>query len=211
MSNYKKFAFVLVLLSAIAALASTTGSITGAVTDATGSVIQGGKVIATNTDTGITNSTITNANGSYAFPTLPVGHYSIRIQASGFSEFQETNIVLDVNTALRIDAKLQVSSVAQNVDVTANTIQVDTISTQLGDVIGSKSMTSLPLNGRSYTDLLALQPGVVPDRVAEQGIGDVRRPIGRGLRRTGRRHQGGVARNERPAGGRPGEARPRTH
>jgi hypothetical protein len=163
MSNYKKFVFSLLLLSGTAALASITGSVTGVVTDASGSVIQGAKVTATDTDTGISNSTTTNATGSYSFPNLPIGRYSIRVEAKGFSDFHETGIVLDVNTALRIDARLQVSSVAQNVEVTANTIQVDTISTQLGDVIGSKSMTSLPLNGRSYTDLLALQPGVVPE------------------------------------------------
>ena len=163
MSNYTKLALALVLFSATAALASITGSVTGVVTDATGSVIQGAKVTATNTETGISSSAIMNAAGSYSFPNLPIGRYSVRVEANGFSEFQETGIVLDVNTALRIDAKLQVSSVAQNVDVTANTIQVDTISTQLGDVISSKSMTSLPLNGRSYTDLLALQPGVVPE------------------------------------------------
>lgn len=163
MSNYKKLAFFLVLLSATVALASITGSITGAVTDATGSIIQGAKVTAINSDTGIANSTVTNSDGSYAFPNLPIGRYSVRVEAKGFSEFQETGIVLDVNTALRIDARLQVSSVTQNIDVTANAIQVDTISTQLGDVIGSKSIISLPLNGRSYTDLLALQPGVVPE------------------------------------------------
>ena len=163
MSNYKKLVFSLLLLSGTAALASITGSVTGVVTDASGSVIQGAKVTATDTDTGISNSTTTNATGSYSFPNLPIGRYSIRVEAKGFSDFHETGIVLDVNTALRIDARLQVSSVAQNVEVTANAIQVDTISTQLGDVIGSKSMTSLPLNGRSYTDLLALQPGVVPE------------------------------------------------
>jgi len=163
MSNYKKLVFSLLLLSGTAALASITGSVTGVVTDASGSVIQGAKVTATDTDTGISNSTTTNASGSYSFPNLPIGRYSIRVEAKGFSDFHETGIVLDVNTALRIDPRLQVSSVAQNVEVTANAIQVDTISTQLGDVISSKSMTSLPLNGRSYTDLLALQPGVVPE------------------------------------------------
>ena len=150
-------------LLASASLASVTGSITGVVTDAKDSVIQGAKVVATNTDTGIATSTITNADGSYSFPNLPIGRYTVRIVAKGFSQFNETNIVLDVNTALRIDARLQVSSVTENIEVSANAVQVDTISTQLGDVIGSTSMTSLPLNGRSYTDLLALQPGVVPE------------------------------------------------
>lgn len=152
----------LFLLTA-AAFGGVTGSITGRVTDKTGGVISGATVTAQNVETRITSSTTTNTAGSYSFPDLSIGHYSIQIQAAGFADFQETGIVLDVNTALRVDATLQVRTVAQHVEVNANAVQVDTISTQLGEVIGSTSMTSLPLNGRSYTDLLALQPGVVPD------------------------------------------------
>jgi hypothetical protein len=151
------------LIACTIAFAAVTGSISGRVVDATGSVISGAKVTATDAGTGIVTTTTTNVDGAYSFPQLPIGHYTVRVNAAGFSEFQETNIVLDVNTALRVDATLQVSSVAQNIQVTANAVQVDTISTQLGDVISSTSMTSLPLNGRAYTDLLALQPGVVPD------------------------------------------------
>lgn len=151
-----------VLLLTAAAFASVTGSITGRVTDSTGSVIPGATVTATNVETHIVTSTTSNADGTYSFPDLAVGHYSIRVKAAGFSAFQESGIVLDVNTALRIDAALKVGSVSQQVEVSASTVQVDTISTQLGQVIGSTAMTSLPLNGRAYTDLLALQPGVVP-------------------------------------------------
>ena len=97
MSNYTKLALALVLFSATAALASITGSVTGVVTDATGSVIQGAKVTATNTETGISSSAITNAAGSYSFPNLPIGRYSVRVEANGFSEFQETGIVLDLS------------------------------------------------------------------------------------------------------------------
>jgi hypothetical protein len=94
-----------------------------------------------------------------------VGHYNIKIQAAGYSEYQQTGVVIDVNSALRIDVKLKVGEVTQHIEVSANVLQVDTETTQLGEVIGGKSMTSLPLNGRSYTDLLALQPGVVPSSV----------------------------------------------
>jgi len=150
------------LLLTAAALASVTGSITGRVADATGGLLPGATVTATNVDTGIATSTKTNADGSYSLPNLAIGHYSLQIQAKGFSDFEVNGIVLDVNTALRIDATLQVGSVSQHIEVNANALQVDTISTQLGQVIGSTAMTSLPLNGRAYTDLLALQPGVVP-------------------------------------------------
>ena len=151
-----------VLLLTATVFASVNGSITGRVTDSTGGVIPGATVTATNMDTRIATATTTNADGSYSLPDLAVGHYSIQVKASGFSVFQENGIVLDVNTALRIDAPLKVGSVSQQVQVNASAVQVDTISTQLGQVIGSTAMTSLPLNGRAYTDLLALQPGVVP-------------------------------------------------
>lgn len=143
-------------------LASVTASITGRVTDPSGEVIPGATVTATNVNTHISSRTTTNGDGSYSFPDLAVGHYNIQVQATGFSTFQESGIVLDVNTALRVDASLRVGAVAQQVEVNANAVQVDTISTQLGQAIGSTAMTSLPLNGRAYTDLLALQPGVVP-------------------------------------------------
>ena len=117
---------------------------------------------ARNVDTGVATTTRTNRDGSYSFPDLPIGHYNLQVESKGFAVTQETGIVLDVNTALRLDVALQLSAVNQNVEVQANAVQVDTISTQLGDVIGSTAMTSLPLNGRAYTDLLALQPGVVP-------------------------------------------------
>lgn len=152
----------IVLLFAASAFASVTGSIQGRVTDSSGSIIPGATVVAENVATGVKTPTETNDAGVYVFPDLPVGHYSLRIQAAGFAELQENGIVLNVNDALRLDAKLQVAGTTERVVVSADPIQVDTVSTQLGDVIGSTAMTSIPLNGRSYTDLLALQPGVVP-------------------------------------------------
>jgi hypothetical protein len=153
------------LLSATGAFCGVTGSVVGTVTDTTGGVIPGAAVTAQNVDTQVENSTKTNADGVYSFPNLAVGHYNIKIQAAGYSNYQETGVVIDVNSALRIDVKLKVGEVSQLIEVSANAVQVDTETTQLGEVIAGKSMTSLPLNGRSYTDLLALQPGVVPSSV----------------------------------------------
>ena len=153
------------LLVASSAFCGVTGSIVGTVADKTGGVIAGATVVALNTETHVTTATTSKSDGSYSFLSLPVGHYTIQIETKGFSKYQETDVVLDVNTTLRIDATLQVGDVTQHVEVSANSVQVDTVSTQLGEVIGSTSMTSLPLNGRSYTDLLALQPGVAPSSV----------------------------------------------
>ena len=151
------------------AYASITASISGTVTDPTGAVIPGASVTAHNTETGIDASTETNAQGFYSFPVLSTGKYEVSIKATGFEEYRQTGLVLDVNTALRIDAVMKVGAVTQEVQVSATAVHVETSNTQMGEVIGTTKMTALPLNGRSYTNLLALQPGVVPASSGEGG------------------------------------------
>jgi len=160
------FALLLVLAAPLAR-ASVTASISGTVTDPTGAVMPGVSVMVLNTDTGIQTSTQTNAAGFYNFPALPTGHYEIKITEKGFEEYRQTGLVLDVNTALRIDATMKVGAVSQEVSITSTAVHVETTNTQMGEVIGNTKMTTLPLNGRSYTDLLALQPGVAPTTSGE--------------------------------------------
>jgi hypothetical protein len=170
-------------LGVTVARASITGSISGTVTDPTGAVVPGASVVAINTQTGVQNSTETNAQGFYSFPSLPAGSYDLKITASGFQEYRETGTVLDVNTAVRVDATLKVGTATQQVEVTAAAVQVETSNTQMGEVIGGNKMTSLPLNGRAYTDLLALQPGVAPTSSGESG----------GIAVSGNLNSGGVS------------------
>ncbi|HMD84113.1 MAG TPA: carboxypeptidase regulatory-like domain-containing protein [Terriglobia bacterium] len=158
---------ILLLLATGTIWAVVTGSISGTVTDPTGAVIPNAAVTARNTDTGIDTSTQTNAQGFYNFPALPPGKYEVTIKATGFEEYRETGLVLDVNNALRIDAAMKVGAVSQEVSVTSTAVHVETTNTQMGEVIGNTKMTTLPLNGRSYTDLLALQPGVAPSSSGE--------------------------------------------
>jgi hypothetical protein len=158
---------ILLLLATGTLWAAVTGSISGTVTDPTGAVIPNAAVTARNTDTGIDSSTQTNAQGFYNFPALPPGKYEVTIKATGFEEYRETGLVLDVNNALRIDAPMKVGAVSQEVSVTSTAVHVETTNTQMGEVIGNTKMTTLPLNGRSYTDLLALQPGVAPSSSGE--------------------------------------------
>jgi len=155
-------AVVLVLLSAGLGWGSVTASISGTVSDPTGAVIPGATVTAHNTETGIDVTTQTNSAGFYSFPALPTGRYEVTIKAGGFEEFRQTGLVLDVNTAARVDATMKVGTVSQQVNVSATAVHVETSSTQMGEVIGTNKMTVVPLNGRSYTDFLALQPGVAP-------------------------------------------------
>jgi hypothetical protein len=146
----------------LTAFGGVTGSISGSVRDKTGAVISGASVLALNVETGVKSSATTNAAGFYSFPALPVGHYNIQVQAKGFSSFEDAGLVLDVNSALRVDAELQVGATTEVVKISAAAAQVDTQSTQMGELIGGKEVVTLPLNGRDWTELMALQPGVAP-------------------------------------------------
>jgi hypothetical protein len=150
------------LLSAACVWASVGGSIAGTVKDPSGRVIPNAEVIVRETTKGLSYQTHTDSKGHYTFPVLPVGHYELTVQSSGFSGYQRTDVVLDTNAALTLDASLQVGGVAQTVSVVDNSLHVETSSTQLGQVITGRQMTAVPLNGRSFTDLLSLQPGVAP-------------------------------------------------
>jgi Carboxypeptidase regulatory-like domain/TonB dependent receptor len=140
-----------------------TGSILGVVKDRTEAVVTGATVVATNVATNLSEQTTSAVDGTYRFLALPAGTYKVTATAAGFQQYTASDIDLKVNDQLRIDVTLQVGSVQQEVNVTANAIQIESESTQLGDVIESKKMLALPLNGRSYIDLLGLQAGVAPD------------------------------------------------
>jgi hypothetical protein len=152
--------FALVLFASGRLLAGVTASISGTVTDPSGGVVAGATVTATNVETGVVTSLTTNSQGFYSFQSLPLGTYTIGVQQNGFKGYAQTGLVLDVNSALVIDVQLQVGATTEKVEVSADTLHVDTESTQMGEVITGKTMTDVPLVTRSYTDLLGLQPGV---------------------------------------------------
>jgi hypothetical protein len=151
-----------VLLSSALAWASVGGSISGTVKDPSGRVVAKSNVVVREANTGLSYQSRTDSRGAYSFPVLPVGHYQLEVQASGFETYQRTNIVLDTNAALTLDVPLEVGSVAQTVSVVDDALHVETTSTQMGEVITGRQMTAVPLDGRSYTDLLSLQAGVAP-------------------------------------------------
>src|SRR3989442_10673493 len=154
-------AALIVAVAVAPAWSSVTGSISGTVKDSSGAVIPNAAVTALNTGTGISQSVEADAVGFYVFPALSVGVYDITIRHAGFKEYRQTGLALDATVALRINATLEIGARAQEVTVQSATVHVDTTSTQMGEIIGGVKMTTLPLNGRAYTDLLALQPGVV--------------------------------------------------
>lgn len=145
------------------ARADVTASILGVVSDAGGHVIPNATVRLSNKGTGYVRSVIAGADGAYQFLSVPVGEgYAVTASTTGFETAQQTGVTLTVNQRFRADFALAVGKVTEQVTVRADSVQVDTSTTQLGDVVSDKKMISLPLNGRSYTDLLGLQPGVVP-------------------------------------------------
>jgi hypothetical protein len=161
-----KFRIVLIvaahLVSFAGLWAATTGSISGTLTDPTGSVIPGATVIATNSAQGVQNKTMTDAKGVYTFPSLPVGTYDIKVELQGFKPRERKGLVIDIDSALQIDLTLEMAEKVEEVTVLENAARVETESTQMGEVVSTRQMTAIALNGRSYTDLLALQPGITP-------------------------------------------------
>jgi len=150
------------LNTAVLAWAGVAGSISGTVTDISGRVVPSARVTAREAGTGLSYQTTTDGKGWYSLPVLPVGTYDLEIGAAGFASYKRTAIVLDTNAELTIDAALAVSGAHETVSVSDDSLHVETESTQLGQVITGREMQAVPLNGRSYTDLLALQPGVAP-------------------------------------------------
>ncbi len=152
----------IVLLSAMVAWAAITGSISGIITDPSGAVISGVTVIAASEERGVQSTTVTDSKGFYNFPTLAIGHYDVTISQQGFQKFVKQAVVINANSAVRVDVNLTIGSVANTVTVKSNTVQIETQSTQMGEVIGGKTIVTLPLFQRSYIGLMSLQPGVTP-------------------------------------------------
>jgi Carboxypeptidase regulatory-like domain len=153
---------ILFITSTGPARADVTGSILGIVRDPTGAVIPGASVTATNVDTNQARTATSDGAGEYRILALPVGRYKIEASNAGFQKFITTGIDLTVNAQRRVDVTLQVGAVEQQIEVTAASVAIETTATQLGQVIETKKLLGLPLNGRSYIDLLGLQAGVAP-------------------------------------------------
>ena len=163
--------FLLLTSSCVAGFAQTGGRISGAVRDTTGAFIPSSHVVLVQPSTGTKQESVSDTGGIFGFPIVPVGTYELEVTSAGFNPYrQTTGLKIDVNTALTVDVVLQVAEANTEVTVTVNTAEVHTTDTQIGQTIESKQVTDIPLNGRSYTDLLAVQAGVSP--VTTSGAGN---------------------------------------
>src|SRR5262245_39444976 len=145
--------------------AQATAQISGTVTDSTGAVLPGVEITARQIETGIARTTITNESGIYVLPSLPLGPYRLEAALAGLRPFVQTGIALQGNSNPLVNVTLQVSQVAETVEVQANASQVETRSAGVGQVFENQRLLELPLNGRNVTDLitasgLAVQTGV---------------------------------------------------
>ena len=151
-----------VVFSAVLAWGIGGGSISGTVKDPTERVVANAGVTIRETKTGFVQKTRTDNRGHYVFPVLPVGNYELLIEAYGFKAYRRLEIALDTSAALTLDATLTVGSNVETIYITDDAVHVETSSTQMGETIAARQITAVPLIGRSFTDLLSLQPGVAP-------------------------------------------------
>src|SRR5215813_3469847 len=153
-------ALVLLLGAMTARGQAGSGEVTGEVRDASGSVVEGATVTANNVATGEQHGTTTSNGGVYDFSSLKPGTYTITVEGNGFKKFAREGVRVATGEAARVDADLVVGGAAETITVTGDVSPLKTESAMLGQVIDVKEIPALPLNGRTFVNLVALAPGV---------------------------------------------------
>ncbi len=154
------YAAVCLLCASVLFAQFETAEVLGTVRDASGSAVPKAAVTLTNQDTGIEAKTTTNNDGEYVFFNVKVGRYTVTVEASGFSKATAADIAVAVGARQRVDLAMQVGAVSESINVTAAASILETDSSEHGQVISSRQIVELPLNGRSYADLALLSTNV---------------------------------------------------
>ena len=155
----------MLVLSVAPALAQTdTGTITGLVADASGAAVAGASVQAVNQGNGLEYGTQSSATGNYVITALPIGTYDLTATSEGFQTLFRANLTISAGTRARVDIELQVGSVTETVEVTAELPLLESETSSLGQAIENTTITQMPLNGRNYQELAVLTAGVLPSR-----------------------------------------------
>jgi hypothetical protein len=139
-----------------------TGSIQGSVSDGTGAVIPSASITLTNTATHVKRNITSDNGGVFAFPNVEIGTYMVEVGAAGFKTFQQNNVVLEVGSSIAINASLQVGATDQRVEVTTESLALQTEDPTFKQTIDQKTVTEMPLNGRQLTSLITLSGGSAP-------------------------------------------------
>src|SRR5256714_7259993 len=169
-------AFLLCLgfLIGVHAQTSTVGSISGTVRDEKGAAVAGAEVIIQAEQTGAARTVITDSDGFYSAPSLPVGRYTISTAPQGFKKTINNGVDLHVGDQLVVNLNVEVGQVSETVTVTGESEQVETRSGDVSSLISEKQVTELPLNGRNYAALVLMVPGASPTNGAGGGATNVR-------------------------------------
>ena len=163
-------AVLLVVTFCAAAWAQDTASITGTVTDPSGAAIPGAQVAVRNAEHGINRSGASNGSGDFLFASLPIGSYDLIVTAAGFKKYEAKGVVLRVAEKARVNVALEVGTISTEVVVQGSEVaQVETQSSDLGNTVTGKEISQLELNGRDFTQLVALSPGVSDQSGADEG------------------------------------------
>src|SRR5579885_1851187 len=152
--------WLLAIFIAAPALGQTFGEITGRITDSTGAAVPQANVSVTNVNTNAVRQTLSNESGDYSFPSLPPGVYNLKVERQGFKTEAAQNIQVQVQQTVRLDFALQVGQVSESVEVQASAAQLQAENATVGTVIENKRIVEMPLNGRSYLQLVSLAPNV---------------------------------------------------
>ena len=156
--------FVGVILSltlAVSAHSQVTGAtLSGSVTDASGAIIPGAQVSVKNNGTGLSKEVTVDSAGFYTVPNLPAGVYEVRVTAAGFATAVQSNLTLDVGAQQQLNVPMKIGTTTETVQVTAAAPQIELSSSALSGEVESETVRELPLNGRDWTSLAQLQPGV---------------------------------------------------
>ena len=158
------------LLTAAVSAQTFRGTILGTVTDASGAVVSGAQVTVRNANTGLERITLTSADGSYSVPELPIGSYDVTVKQTAFQKAVTKGVQVDVASDRRVDAVLRPGEVSQQVEVSGDSLPlIETTSSEIGGVVTAQTIQSLPVNGRDYTKLIYLNPGVAgsPDQISD--------------------------------------------
>jgi hypothetical protein len=160
MKRITLLATFLFLLAAALSAQEITGSFYGAVTDPSGAAIAGARITATSAERGNTRNSLSNEKGEWLLTEVPIGTYSLKVEATGFKAFERQGVTLNSEDNIKLDSRLELGSSSESITVTAEAPQVDSRSSALGATIGEKTLLDMPLDGRSIFDLTTLLPGV---------------------------------------------------
>jgi Carboxypeptidase regulatory-like domain len=149
----------------------SSASVTGIVRDPTGGVIIGANGVLRNVDTGVERTTVTNSAGNYLLLNVNPGRYTLEMHGTGFKSSKVSEFTLAVSQAATFDITLEIGGLEQTVTVGATVAEIESSTAQLGSVVAEKQVVDLPLNGRNFTQLLSLAPGVAPVSVSQNSGG----------------------------------------